>query len=120
MLLEDLVAGIWLRNRAGPWKRPRPSLFQCLPDIGLGTGTDERECRKQDLPRVGTSLGATWSHRGRLDKSIYSLSLWPYQGLGAPSRKTGEGRQKQTKRAEPLLQVDVTSSVLLKIASLAT
>lgn len=75
MLLEDLVAGIWLRNRTGPWKRSDPSLFQCLPDTGLGTGTDERECRKQDLPKVGPSLGATWSHWGRLDKSIYSLSL---------------------------------------------
>lgn len=118
MFLGDLVTGIWLGNRTGHWKKPGPSLFQCLPDIGLGTGTDERECRKQDLLRVGPSLGATWSHWERLDR-VFTLSLWPYQGLGAPSRKMGEGRQKQTKKAEPLLQVDVTSSILLKIASLA-
>lgn len=74
MFLEDLVTGIWLGNRTGHWKKPGPSLFQCLPDIGLGTGADERECRKQELPRVGPSLGATWSHWGRLDR-VFTLSL---------------------------------------------
>lgn len=71
----------------------------------------ERKCRKQDVPGVGPSLGATWSYWGRLDKSVYSLPS-PFQGLGAPSRKAGEGRQKQTKRAELLLQADMTSSML--------
>lgn len=75
--------------------------------------------QKAGPAKGGAIIGCHMATLGKIRQSIYSLSLWPYQGLGAPSRKMGEGRQKQTKKAEPLLQVDVTSPVLLKIASLA-
>lgn len=103
MFLGDLVTGIWLGNRTGHWKKPGPSLFQCLPDIGLGTGTDERECRKQDLPRVGPSLGATWSHWERLDR-VFTLSLsLALSGPGCTFQENGRGQTKANQEGRAIV-----------------